>query len=298
MNIKPAEVDARFASAAYAEQLFSPEPPLDLIINSFYCFKSLEPSETVIKHLSPNLEVMMVFSFGTPIRISFGNEPFTDQTIDKTAIIGPLKKMLNYEVPQGADVIVVNFRLNGFNRLFNLPVSALEVQAVIDPDTLLGKIVFRKLWNNLFVLQDSEARIKEMILQAIPFIKSNSDQMEAFLKGERYFYDPKINPAKAMASEMRLTERMIQMRFKEHVGYSAKELIRFLRFKQVVLNLIAQESDTLDVFEIIATQGYHDQSHLIKDFNHYLGTTPKKFFKSIKDKSVCTTKDAGDQSIG
>lgn len=27
----------------------------------------------VIKHLSPNLEIMMIFNLGTPIRISLGN---------------------------------------------------------------------------------------------------------------------------------------------------------------------------------------------------------------------------------
>ena len=111
MNIRPVEVDARFASAAYTEQLFLPEPPLDLIISNFYSFKSFVSSETVVKHLSPNLEMMLVFSFGTPIRFSFGHEPFADHIVDKAAVIGPLKKILNYEISPGADVIVVNFRL-------------------------------------------------------------------------------------------------------------------------------------------------------------------------------------------
>jgi AraC-like DNA-binding protein len=293
MNIRTGDVDARFASTSYAEQLFLPEPPLDLIIGNFYCFNSSVTSETVVKHLSPNLEILLVFSFGTPLRISFGNAPFTDRHVEKSAVIGPLKKMLNYEISPGADVIVVNFRLNGFHRLFNVAISELEAGAVIDPDTLIGTKAFSRLWDLLLVLKEPQERINEMILQAIPFIKPNSAQIGAFLKGERYFYDPKVNPAKAMASDARLTERMIQMKFKEHLGYSPKELIRFLRFKQVVLNLIAQETDKIDIFEIIATQGYHDQSHLIKDFNHYLGTTPKKFFKSIKQKSICISNEGG-----
>ena len=183
MKIRQSEADARFASAAYAEQLFLPEPPLDMIITNFYCFKSFISSETVIKHLSPNLEMMLVFSFGTPVRFSFGNETFTDNIIDKSTVIGPLKKMLNYEISSGADVIVVNFRLNGFHRLFNLAISELSGQAVNDPDTLIGKKIFSKLWDLLLALKDSQQRINEMILQAIPFIKPNSDQIESFLKG-------------------------------------------------------------------------------------------------------------------
>lgn len=288
--VRQGEVESHLKSAEYAESIFLPEPPLDLMISNFYCFASPLSSNTVVKSLSPNLEMMLVFNFGSPIRVSFGNEPFGEYKVEKYAIIGPIKKRLNYEVVPGAETIVINFRLNGFHRLFKIPVSKLNRQPITDPETLAGKKIFTRLWNKLSLLTDPQERINEMILQAIPYIKPDSVQMTAFLKGERFFYDPLLNPSKAIALEANLTERMIQMRFQEQAGYSPKELIRFLRFKQVVLKLIARNTEKLEVFEIITSQGYYDQSHLIKDFNHFLGTTPKKFFKSIKENVVCTTR--------
>lgn len=42
--------------------------------------------------------------------------------------------------------------------------------------------------------------------------------------------------------------------------------------------------------KIIYQFGYHDQSHMIKDFQHYLGTTPKKFVEKLKDELFCVSK--------
>jgi AraC-like DNA-binding protein len=291
MDVRQAAVESHLKSAEYVESLFVPEPPLDLMISNFYCFTASISAKTVVKSLSPNLEMMLVFNFGSSIRVSFGNEPFNEFKVEKYAIIGPIKKKLNYEIVPGAETIVVNFRLNGFHRLFNIPVFKLNSQMITNPETIVGKRIFTRLWDRLSILKDPQERINEMILQALPCIKPNTDQVTALLNGERFFYDPLLNPSKAIALETNLTERMIQMKFQEQVGYSPKELIRFLRFKQVVSKLIARNTEKLEVFEIITAQGYYDQSHLIKDFNHFLSTTPKKFFKSIKENVVCTTHD-------
>lgn len=45
----------------------------------------------------------------------------------------------------------------------------------------------------------------------------------------------------------------------------------------------------VDWYDLIHDFGYHDQSHLIKDFHHYLGTTPEVFVKQIAGKEFCTT---------
>jgi len=114
------KVHEQLETADFTEKLLLPEPPFDLVVSNFYCFKSFLTSGTFVKHLSPNLEIMLVFNFGEPVRFSFGSEPFTDLKVEKYALIAPLKKMLNYEVLPGTDLIAVNFRLNGFHRLFDI----------------------------------------------------------------------------------------------------------------------------------------------------------------------------------
>jgi hypothetical protein len=57
-------------------------------------------------------------------------------------------------------------------------------------------------------------------------------------------------------------------------------MIRFVRFKQVLYRLVKQPSKSVDWQGLVVEFGYHDQSHLIKDFGHFLGTTPGQFIES------------------
>jgi methylphosphotriester-DNA--protein-cysteine methyltransferase len=79
------------------------------------------------------------------------------------------------------------------------------------------------------------------------------------------------------------------MRLKKHVGFSSKEHARYSRFKQVIDHLTNEQRD-IDWLDIVARFGYHDQSHLIKDFRHYLDTTPRKFIQELLGKTFCVNR--------
>jgi AraC-like DNA-binding protein len=99
-----------------------------------------------------------------------------------------------------------------------------------------------------------------------------------------YFRDPAVNPAKAVAIDHQLSDRTVQLRFQKYLGFSPKEMVRFIRFKQVLYRLIGQlPGKPVDWHELVVRHGYHDQSHLIKDFGHFLGTRPHQFVKSYTD---------------
>ena len=95
---------------------------------------------------------------------------------------------------------------------------------------------------------------------------------------------------RAIAQDSNLSERTVQLRFKKYLGYSPKELIRFLRFKQVIQSIQQQQSSQVDWYALVEQFGYHDQSHLIKDFKQYLGMTPQKFVKDIAGKEFCVSR--------
>src|SRR4051812_2222443 len=107
------------------DALFLVEAPLKEVMNSFYHLFVASDGEPIIRHVCPNLEMMLVFNFGEPVRISFHNSPLDTEVIRRTAVIGPLRQMLNYELLPGADALVVNFKFNGFQRLFGMPLTGL-----------------------------------------------------------------------------------------------------------------------------------------------------------------------------
>ena len=68
--------------------------------------------------------------------------------------------------------------------------------------------------------------------------------------------------------------RFIQM-FNSHVGLTPKLFCRILRFQQA--RVLAEKLATPDWAELAVNCGYFDQSHLIKDFQEFAGSTPKLY---------------------
>lgn len=243
----------------------------------------------IIKHLSPSLEIMMIFNFGTPVLISFNNAIPEEEVGRGCVVIGPLRKMLNYELSTGAEAIVVNFKLNGFYRLFKVPLNYLAGETLYDPDKLAGRYKFSTLWKQVSLISDLQARIEMISSYVVHFVEENDVAVQPLLRGEHYFYESALQPVKAIAADSSLTQRTIQLRFRKYAGYSPKELIRFLRFKLVLDWLLTRDDQQVDIFEVILAFGYHDQSHLIKDFKYYLGTTPQPFLTQLKGKEFFVT---------
>jgi len=240
--------------------------------------------EPVVKHLSPSLEMLLVFNFGTVIPISFSNSSNSYDLQKGCFVLGPLRQMLNYELKPGADVVVVNFKQSGFYRLFKVPLNSFDGQTAYDADRLTNGFSWHELWVELSKITEVRARLSILRGYLSHYINEKDDDAQPLVDSEHFFYNPLIHPVKAFASAAKVSERTIQVRFQKYAGFSPKELLRFLRFQTVINRMLSSPGKSFDMIEIVAVFNYHDQSHLIKDFQHFLGTTPKHFIKDLKGK--------------
>lgn len=270
------------------------ESPLNEVVKYLYCIRTPADFETIYQHLSPNLEMMLIFNFGKPMRFSFADDQYSDLLINKVAVIGPLRKMLNYELLPDTNLIVVVFNPQGFYRLMQLPMDEIGESDLMNPDELLKITGFHALWELLNNLPSLEEKIDLLKEYGLHFFQESEPASSPLLKGIEYFENPKIQPVRAIAMDSDLSERTIQLRFRKYMGYSPKELLRFLRFKKVINSIMKLENQEIDWYGLIEEFGYHDQSHLIKDFHHYLGTTPHKFVKEIVGKEFCVSREGKD----
>jgi AraC-like DNA-binding protein len=268
---------------------FDAPPALADVVKHFYCIQTDIDFESVRQDLSPNLEMMLVFNFGPPLRIAFGNEPFMGKEVINVGVLGPLRKMLHYEVVPETDLIVVTFNPNGFYRLFNISVEQMHPETIHDPDEMLGITGFQALWQALKGMQTTEDRIQLLIEHGSAFVQEAEEESIPLLAGLGDHKSMLAEPSKAIAVGAHLSERIVQMRFKKYMGFSSKELTRLLRFKQVI-DFIQKQEKEVDWLTIVAQFGYYDQSHLIKDFKYYLDTTPRKFVQNFLGKTFCVSK--------
>lgn len=258
-------------------------------IKYFYCIQGPFSFLNRTEHLSPNLEMMLIINFGAPVRVSFGNAAFTGLQIDRVAAIGPLRQMLNYELLPDSDLIIGVFNPDGFYRLMQVPMNEIGEESVINPDLLLNITGFSDLWKSLKALTSLEDRITLIKKHALAFIRDADEAASPLFAGIPYFHNPLIQPVRAIAQAADLSERTVQLRFKKYLGYSPKELLRFLRFKKVIQSIQRRESSQIDWYALVEEFGYHDQSHLIKDSNYFLGLSPQKFLRDIACKEFCVS---------
>lgn len=268
-------------------QLIEADKSLSQVFRHAYCVQHSALAAPIQQQLLPNYEMLLVFNFGPDLSATLGGDTFV---IKQTVAIGPLQKVLHYSVPPGADFIVVAFTLNGFYRLLGQPMDKLAHTSIFDPNRLLPGNCFDQLRAELAPMTSSAERVAYLSDYALLFVAPANEDTHTVLEGVALFANPAIDPVRAIAQTRQMTSRSVQVRFKTNLGFTAKELHRFLRFKKVVTQLVEQYPAAPDWTDLVFVHGYHDQSHLIRDFRQYMDCTPGEFIKQLAGQTLCVTK--------
>ncbi|WP_439346034.1 helix-turn-helix domain-containing protein [Vacuolonema iberomarrocanum] len=70
-------------------------------------------------------------------------------------------------------------------------------------------------------------------------------------------------------------KRQLERYFVQNIGISPKQLGKVIRLQAALNMMLNRQSETLT--DITYKSEYYDQSHFVKDFKRFTGTTPKKF---------------------
>jgi len=251
------------------------------VFSHFY-FAENKTSEVITKILLPSYQTILVFSLGTTI--SLRTKQNSEIILEKCLVLGPIKQAFSYSLPQNSEILVANFKDDAFFRSFGNATVAENLP--LDPDSLLDENCFTSLWKELSKMQGINSRVNYILEFCRPYLKKQNNIIEQLTK----FEQQTLNPIKSVASKQNQTERNIQINHKKHLGFSSKELNRYLRFLKAVklVQQISLKSSKFDWFEIINECGYYDQSQLIHDFKHYINLSPSKYLKFQQD--ICNPK--------
>lgn len=85
-------------------------------------------------------------------------------------------------------------------------------------------------------------------------------------------------PAQNLSEQVFTSHRNLNYLFMEYIGFSPKKYADIIRFNTFVNQYIKKP----ELLSDIAFQcGYHDLSHLNKDFMRYIGTSPSDYFENF-----------------
>ncbi|MEM6737371.1 MAG: helix-turn-helix domain-containing protein [Bacteroidota bacterium] len=78
-------------------------------------------------------------------------------------------------------------------------------------------------------------------------------------------------------TKLNISKSTLEQRFMKDIGLTPKEFCKIEKLNHFINTY--WDNKEMNLTEITYQCGYYDQSHLIKDFNYFLGTSPKKYFR-------------------
>lgn len=114
-------------------------------------------------------------------------------------------------------------------------------------------------------------------------VKDTISELEEYIRKRIYATGGNIT-IRMLSHETGYSECYIRRVFKQIHGISPKEFERFIRF-QAFLNRIGEGTEKTRIQESALICGYYDQSHMMKEFRMFAGTTPEKYRKLIISKA-------------
>lgn len=235
------------------------------------------------KLIVPNANFKLTLTYRNGIEARVGDKSFV-QSENKLSLTGliDLPVLLDPQMDVPTGTIIIEFNPLGAYRFFRLSYDELKNQ-IVELEHLAG--------NRTGELQSQLAETTSVMqkLQLLQnFLIKLLDKTEA---DPIYDYCIKrISDSKGMVSVAQLeketgySSRWIHTKFLEHLGTGPKNLAEITRFKQFYQAFSAGAGHHALKEQIY--HHYHDQSHFIRAFRRFTGTTPTDLQNSANELSI------------
>ncbi|HYP97219.1 MAG TPA: helix-turn-helix domain-containing protein [Polyangiaceae bacterium] len=176
-------------------------------------------------------------------------------------------KTYSYEANTGS--VLVRFTPAGAACL-GLPAAELTGRSVA-LDAILPRARVAQVHEELGAAGDTAARIAVVArwLTEFPF-EDDALVTRATTLLSTTHDEPSVS---AVAMALGVSERQLERRFTARVGVSPKRFVTLRRFELAIAGATSAPSLTVAALDA----GYYDQSHFIRDFRRFAGTSPRKY---------------------
>lgn len=183
--------------------------------------------------------------------------------------------------PGSFRTIGVYFYPHALKSIFGFNAAELT-NSCLDVD-LIPSTVFSQLSERLLNTPESEEQINVLSAYLVSQIEKNK-RLEAPIIQYAVAKMLKVNGVidlKLLQSDLRITERSFERRFKYDVGISPKLLSRIIRFQASMELLRTNNYNKLS--DIAFENDYADQSHFIRSFKEFAGISPNQYQKQYTE---------------
>ncbi|MBE1300692.1 MAG: helix-turn-helix domain-containing protein [Alteromonadaceae bacterium] len=225
--------------------------------------------------LIPEGVIDIVFNFGAPyFRKAVGKTE--GEWVTHDVFIGQRTKLYSIEWPINTQLFAIRLRAGAAFALLQRPVNEITDTTLPLAETLLAKLgetlkniefensrqVVKVTNDFLMSLANSHQATDATINKVLPYIKRANGDVD-------------VNQ---LSNELGLTRRTLERKFAQHIGVAPKLYCRIQRLHHFLRHY--RTNAGLSLTGAANEAQFYDQSHFIKEFKAFTGTSPAKFFDS------------------
>ena len=202
-------------------------------------------------------------------------ELYLSLSVPSADLVGPATRPVILGTAEQRSVLGVEFRIGAAPALLGVPAAELRDQRVppagflgSDADALLGRVL---------AASGATARLRaaEQTLSARLRRVNDPAHPATRAAARRICAAPGHLSVAALSEQLGLSVRRLEQVFRADVGLSPKAYQRLQRFRSALSRI--DTVPTVGWAEVAVESGYYDQSHLIHDFQHHAGLTPREY---------------------
>ena len=268
-------------------QVYTPSPELQPFVKCFWSLDDEKSDEPVKQRVLPDGCMEMIFHYGDLYKQYFEDGSSIIQP--KSFVFGQITKYIEIAPTGVSGIISARFLPDGLTPFLDIPVSALENEAVP-----VSEIFFdegKELEENVIGANNNEERIR-LIEKFLLSKLTGSRAIDTITKScvEVIFQSHGQINVVELADRMNINRRNMERKFTSLIGISPKQLARVARL-QATMKMLGQKNFT-SLTSLAYENGYYDQAHFIKDFKEFTGISPKSFFgDNLKLSALFTAAD-------
>jgi AraC-like DNA-binding protein len=238
-------------SPAYVE--VAPPPALQQFVERLWVHRIAGPTPPDGRRLLPDGRMTLVWIGGLGVRISGPQTRYTER-----ADLPPMV------------VLGATFRPGAAPQLLRAPAAEFinHHVALDDIDSRLARRLDERLANSV-TAADALAALADELARHL----RTSPQPDPVVRDAVTWLDHPTATVSEAAALALVSERELQRRFVDHIGYGPKTLHRVLRFQRFMRQLALPN---IDLAAAAALAGYADQPHLSRETRRLAGLTPRQ----------------------
>jgi AraC-like DNA-binding protein len=259
-------------------QSASPANDLKEFVRAYAQRDVASPGPELVQPIPASLEHILEFEFAAPPEIQYGDG--TIQIGYRIAVVGcHTRPGINLHLSGNIQSFGIFFQPLGLWQLFRVPAGELTDNSFSGGD-LLGNAV-EELWYQMADCKTFEARVGTIDQYLLKRAARASGRTTIMRAASHLFECRGMSRIDDLALHSGLSIRHFERRFLSDIGMTPKLFARITRFQMALDTKLHFPSRTW--LTIAHDFGYHDQMHMIRDFEGLGGASPEHVLADLGD---------------